>query len=272
MDPYRELGISKDASDEDIKKAYRRLAKETHPDTNPGDKEAEERFKRISEAYELLSDPQKRAAHDNPFRGFHPFNPFDMFRPDGMGGFSFSFGGGQRRPPPAHGSVAGDKINFDIRISPFDILLNKVITVNYDRRVACKECGGHGADLVECPDCRGMGFISQLIDAGHQKIRKDSQCNTCMGRGYTEKDKCPKCHNGLVIERSSEDIALGKVENGFILIPAKGHHGPFGGPPGSLVIGVHVWYPGQEAISEESKELLRKAEELIHKQGENREP
>jgi molecular chaperone DnaJ len=278
MDPYQVLGVPKEASADDIKKAYRKLAMETHPDTNPGDKEAEDRFKEINHAYEILSDPQKRAEHDNPssFRGFNsfaggPFDPFNMFRPDGMGGFSFNFGAAApHRPPPAHGVIPGDKINFAIRISPFDILLNKTITVRYDRKAMCKTCQGHGADLVQCSECHGMGFVRKKLEAGHQVRIEDRQCDKCMGRGYEEKDKCGDCTSGLVIERASQDITLGRVENGYILVPSKGHDGPFGGPSGSLVVEVHVWYPGQEAISDEARELLRQAEELIHKQGEHR--
>jgi molecular chaperone DnaJ len=278
MDPYQVLGVPKNASEDDIKTAYRKLAMDTHPDRNPGNKEAEDKFKEVSAAYEVLSDPQKRAAHDNPNPFHNPFGGpafgdlFNFFRAGpGQGGFSFSFGQSPHRPPPERGVIPGEKIHFAVRISPFDILLDKTITVKYDRKVRCKECDGRGADLIQCPECNGLGFTRTKIEAGHQVRIEERPCNKCSGRGYEEQNKCPQCNNGLVMERTSQEVTLGSVENGFILVPDKGHDGPYGGPAGSLIIDVHVWYPGQEVVSDEVKELLRKAEELIHKQGESSE-
>lgn len=262
MNPYEVLGVPQDASDDDIKKRYRELALQTHPDRNPGDKEAEDKFKEVSQAYEILSDPQKRAEYDNPnpFRGFNPFRatPF---------GFSFGFDR-QRRRPPGYGEVPGDKITHAISVSPFDILLGTTITLKYDRKVPCKECNGKGAELKDCPDCHGTGILSEMMEAGHQRILRESPCHACMGRGYMKENECQSCGgNGLVIDRVSEEVSLAKIDRGMIFLAGKGHYGPYQGPPGSLVLEIHVWYPGQEAISDEAREHIRQAAELISKQG-----
>jgi molecular chaperone DnaJ len=274
MDPYQVLGVSKSASEDDIKKAFRQLAIETHPDKNPGDKEAEDKFKEINAAYEILSNPQKRAAHDNPPRGFNPFEAFgDFFKANGVGGFSFSFGNDLRRPPPQHGAQEGEQIAHAIRISPFDILLNTVAKVNYQRKVHCPKCNGHGSDLVQCSTCKGAGFISEVFEAGRQKVRRDSPCPTCYGRGYEQTNKCGDCGGaGLVVTDATEDVPLGNVERGYVFMPGKGHYGPFEGPPGALVLEIHVWYPPQELITDEAKDHLKMAADLIKKAGETNDP
>lgn len=269
MDLYKVLGVSKDAGAEDIKKAYRKLALETHPDRNPGNKEAEERFKKIQEAYSILSDPQRRDRYDNP-GPFGGFNPFRDFFGQG-GGFSFSFGGQNRQPaePPKHGTQTGKQIVHAIRISPFDILLNNKVHLKYDRHIPCPDCKGHGADLKQCSNCGGLGFTSQVVEAGHQTIRRDSPCHVCAGRGYEQVDPCETCSgNGLVRGKEELDVELGNVDRGHVVVTGKGHHGPYEGPPGPLVIEVHVWYPSQGAIPEEARGHLRKAYEIILKEGE----
>ena len=269
-DPYNVLGLRHGASAEEVKKAYRRLALETHPDRNPGDKEAEEKFKEIKEAYEMISNPAARGPQ-SPFGGFDPFR--DFFKPGGPGapggpfGFSFNFGGrAQPAPPPPHGTQVGDRVTLAIRISPFDIMLNTTVAVKYDRRVHCPECKGYGSDLTQCSECQGSGIISQMIEAGHQRILKEDPCHICNGRGYEKSNSCDKCGGqGLTVTKASEDIQLGNVERGVIFIPDKGHYGPRQGPPGPLVIEVHLAFPKQDLISDEAKEHLRKAKELIMK-------
>jgi len=273
LDLYNVLGVPKNASTDDVKKAYRKLALETHPDRNPGDKGAEERFRNVTEAYETLSDPQRRAEYDNPnpFKGFNPFSGTgfeNIFRSAGSNfGFSFDFGGGGRREAPRHGSQEGEKITHSINISPFEILLSANAQLKYNKLVHCRVCDGHGADLVMCSECKGSGFISQVIDAGHQRVRRDSPCGKCMGRGFVKSNACNACGgNGLVTEEVVEMVPLSSVDNrGVIFIPGKGHCGPFKGPAGPLIIEVNVIYPPQDRIDDESRQLLRAAADKIYK-------
>jgi molecular chaperone DnaJ len=275
LDYYNILGIPRDATPDDIKKAYRRLALETHPDRNPGNPKAAERFKQVTEAYETLMDPQKRSEHDNPnpFRGFNPFagTGFENFfrtapNPGGGFGFSFDFGRSERREAPQHGTQEGEKVTHAINISPFDILLSTVAQLKYTRMVHCHTCGGRGSDLASCPSCNGAGFVSQVIEAGYQKIRKDSPCARCMGRGYVKDNSCSDCGgNGLVQEEVVEAVPLSNVDNrGIIFVPGKGHCGPFGGPAGPLILEVSVVYPPQDRISDETKNILREAASRIY--------
>lgn len=276
MDYYKILGVARDASPDDIKKAYRKLALETHPDRNPNDSKAAERFKQVTEAYEVLMDPQKRAEHDNPnpFRGFNPFagTGFEnIFRATGgPGGFGFNFNFGERqerREAPRHGTQEGEKISHSINISPFDILLSTVANLKYNRMVPCPTCNGHGSDLSLCTACDGLGFVSQIIEAGYQKIRQDSPCARCMGRGYIKENSCRACGgNGLIQQEVTEAVPLSNVDNrGIIFVPGKGHHGPFNGPPGPLILEVNVVYPPVNKIDEETKRLLREAASRVYK-------
>lgn len=263
-DPYSILGVSREASAEEVKKAYRKLALETHPDRNPGDKAAEEKFKEVKEAYELIINPSEQG--QSPFGGFDPFR--DFFRSGGGPfGFSFNFGRGQPAPPPPpHGTQVGDDITLAVKISPFDILLNTTIKVNYEKHTSCQKCGGYGSDLLQCSECQGSGIISETIEAGYQKVRKESPCHLCSGRGYEKKNSCDSCGgNGLEVTQASEEIQLGGVERGLIVLPEKGNHGPRQGPPGRLVIQIHLAFPKQENVSDEAKEYIRKAKELIVK-------
>ena len=268
-DPYNVLGLRHGASAEEVKKAYRQLALETHPDRNPGDKAAEEKFKEIKEAYENITNPPERGP--SPFGGFDPFR--DFFKagapgtPGGPFGFSFNFGGrAQPSPPPPHGTQAGDDITLAIRISPFDILLNTKVAVHYDKFVRCSSCDGYGSDLTQCSECQGTGIISQIIEAGHQKVLKEEACHICSGRGYEKTNSCSVCTGtGLETSKVTEEIQLGGVERGLVMLPGKGHHGPRQGPPGRLILQVHLAFPKQDIISDEARELLRKAKELIVK-------
>lgn len=261
MDPYQVLGVSKTASADEIKRAYKRLAKETHPDSETGD---EEKFKQISLAYETLSDPQKRARVDNPnpnpFGGFGPFAQFWQT----AGVFNFEV----KPRPPRYGEHRGDDIQYGMAVSPFQILLNRSISIEYDRKVRCSVCEGHGSDFEECVSCQGTGIVSETIEAGHQKHRKQYSCEHCLGRGYSQKNKCQACGgNGLATVKDSITFELGRTGSKGIVFGGSGHYGPFQGPPGDLIVQVRVVYPDQSFISDEARELLERAEEAIHNRG-----
>ena len=265
MDPYSILGVSRTAGDDEIKKAYRKLANETHPDRPEGDAD---KFKEVAAAYEILSDPRKRLELDNPnsFRGFNPFENF--FRTAGFD-MHFGFNAGPRQPPQ-HGSIQGSEIRQALRIDVFDILLNNSLILTYDRHEHCPECGGRGSDLMLCNECRGLGFVSQMFEAGHQKIRRDGPCQTCQGRCFVKQNSCSKCNgDGLVITPTEQLINLGQAVagGGHIVLPECGHYGPFQGPPGPLIIDTQIWFPTPDTVTPEARELLQQAAALIIAQG-----
>ena len=189
-DYYYFLGIPKDASAEDIKKAYRKLSLKYHPDKNPGDKSAEEKFKEVAEAYEVLSDEQKRArydqfGHDAPggFGGFSGgfSDPFDIFSSfGGFGGF-----GGQRGPRANRGSDLRVKVKLSLK----DIASGVEKKIKVNKFVACSHCRGTGADggtaYETCSTCKGSGVVTRVMNTILGQMQTQTTCSTCNGEGKT---------------------------------------------------------------------------------------
>jgi molecular chaperone DnaJ len=269
-DYYAILGVSRDASVDEIKSNYRNLAKETHPDLNPGDKEAELRFKQISEAYEVLSDPQRRMEYDNP-------NPFQTgfggfsFDPFGAGGFFSQFNFSMDRPPappiPPHGSQRGRNQEMEITVSPFDLLLEHKINFEFTRMVPCKVCNGHGSDLKHCPSCEGHGIKREIKVGGHQRVVKDYPCIECGQTGILKENACGACQGvGLVSEIGRVTLPLSsQCDKGTVIMGGGGHFGPYGGPPGDLILHLRIVFPGSETLNDEAKSKLREVYESIYK-------
>ena len=260
-DYYEVLGIPHNASVEDIKKFYRKLAIKYHPDKNPGDKAAEEKFKELGEAYEVLSDPQKRAAYDQyghaaftarggpasaaagqQWGGFH--DPFDIFREvfGGMGGSIFEdfFGGGRQRGGPQH----GDDLRYYMEITFEEAIYGVEKEILVDRLDACASChgtgGAPGAHRTQCPMCRGQGQVSQ-VHGGFLQVRKT--CPRCNGDGESVDKVCSQCRGqGLARVQSRIKVRLpAGIETGMQLRSAgHGNAGPRGGPHGDLYVVVHV--------------------------------
>jgi molecular chaperone DnaJ len=256
-DYYEVLGIQKNASKDDIKKAYRKLAIQYHPDKNPGNKEAEEKFKEASEAYEVLSDDQKRPAYDQfghagvegmgggqdfsqTFRGFE-----DIFSGDFSSIFDTIFGGGGRRSSGGgQGGVRqGANLRYDTEISFKEAVFGTKVEIQYPRNESCPTCKGSGAasgtGKKVCPVCQGSGQVRH--SQGFFSLA--STCHNCGGEGYIIENPCKDCGgSGTRKKRQKIMVTIPPgVENGRrVLISRQGDAGPNGGPPGDLYVFIRV--------------------------------
>jgi molecular chaperone DnaJ len=257
-DYYEVLGVSKTATKEEIKKAYRKLAIENHPDKNPGDKAAEERFKEATEAYEVLSDDTKRKNYDNyGFAGVDNSQGFggaayrdfsDLF----SGGFGsifedlFGFGGGSTYSRArSQGNVqTGQSIRVNIEVDLQDIMGDCKKEMTYNHQVPCEACHGTGSSkgtssTKTCPTCGGAGQIRQ--SSGFFSMSRT--CPTCGGRGTVISDPCPICRGTGTVKKSQTlkiKIPAG-IENGAdIIIPQMGNAGQNNATPGDLYVRVNI--------------------------------
>jgi molecular chaperone DnaJ len=253
-DYYEVLGVQKNATKDEIKKAYRKLAVQFHPDKNPGDKQAEEKFKEATEAYEILADDQKKAAYDqfghagvegmgqshdwNNFRGFE-----DIFGDGGLGSiFESFFGGGFRRGGSA-GVRQGANLRYDIEIPFKDAVYGTKVEIQYSHNETCETCKGSGsadgASKKTCPTCRGSGQIRQ----SHGFFSVAQTCHTCHGEGYIIETPCKDC-GGTGTQKKRQKIMVtipAGTENGKrLVIPRQGDAGPNGGQAGDLYVFIRV--------------------------------
>ena len=265
-DYYEVLGVSKTATDAEIKKAYRKLAMKYHPDYNPGDKDAEEKFKEVNEANEVLSDPKKRQLYDQyGFAGVDPSyaaqngggaGGFSGFGGDGVdlgdifgdifgGGFG-GFGGSARQANP-NAPRKGQDIRVRITLS-FDEAVHgckKNITIT--RQQECTECHGSGcaagSSPETCPDCGGRGFVIRQQRTPFGVMQSQGPCQKCRGTGKIIHQPCPDCHgSGRIRKRRTIQVNIpAGIDNGqTISLRGQGHAGSNGGPSGDLLITVMV--------------------------------
>jgi molecular chaperone DnaJ len=264
-DYYAALGVSSDASDKDIQRAYRKLAKQYHPDANAGDAAAEERFKDVSAAHDVLGDADKRKEYDQVREmvasgggpggpgGFGP-GGFEgaQFRFDDDGGglgdlFGNLFGGGGRRGRARGqgpvGPVRGEDLETELHLDFLDAVHGITTTVNLTSDAPCSVCGGTGAEPGTfpdvCPTCSGSGAVA--VDQGPFSFSQ--VCPTCGGRGQIITHKCKKCRSTGVERRRREvkvRIPAGVKDGQRIRVKGRGGAGRSGGPPGDLYVIVHV--------------------------------
>lgn len=253
MDLYLVLGVQREASDVDIKRAYRRLARRWHPDINPGDREAAVRFRQVLEAYETLIDPDRRRRYDQGDQP--PLSP----SPSSFGftGFDFSaavhaertttFGDlfeeiFVRRVDPRVAPERGADLHASVKVSFEEAWRGTERTVALTRHHACQDCAGSGFHRVAetaCMSCEGSGTVRSV--RGHMVFTKN--CPRCAGTGILRQERCQACHGqGVVARTDSVTVPVpGGVDSGARLrVPGKGHAGVRGGPPGDLHLDVQV--------------------------------
>lgn len=259
-DYYEVLGISKGASDEEIKKAYRKLAKKYHPDLNPGDKEAEAKFKEVNEAYGILSDAEKKAKYDqfghagvDPNFGAGGFSGgFDMgdidlgdiFGSFFGGGFGGGFGGQQQR---ANAPQRGESLRANLTVTFEEAAFGCEKGLDLTRTEACDACHGSGCEpgttAETCPDCRGAGVVRIQRGAGGFAFSTTAPCSKCRGTGKIIHTPCKVCGgNGSVRKkkRISVTIPAGIDDGQAVSLRGQGNAGKNGGPAGDLIVGVHI--------------------------------
>jgi molecular chaperone DnaJ len=269
QDHYGTLGVTKDAGEDELRKAYRRLARKYHPDLNPGDKSAEERFKKVQEAYDVLSDPKKRQMYDQvgfysdsgfPAGGGQPgggmgFGGFDFSefvnrgggaRPEAPGGFSGSFRDlfsqffGQQQTHQA-APEPGTDLEYALNIDFWQSIKGTQVRLTINRQETCATCGGTGSaggTTVTCPECNGTGNVNQMAGA----MRFSLTCPKCGGSGKL-RNICPACHgDGRLTKPETVEVRIpaGAQSGSRLRVAGKGNAGTQGSPAGDLYITVRV--------------------------------
>jgi len=259
-DLYEVLGLQKGASDDEIKKAYRKLAKKYQPDLNPGDKEAEQKMKEVNGAYEVLSDADKKARYDQygfagidpnyagsgagGFGGFQDFDLGDIFGSMFGGGFGGGFGGQQTRQ---NGPRKGENLRVNLQLTFEEAVFGCEKSVSITRNEACKDCGGSGAKAgttpETCPVCRGRGQVQSTQRTPFGVFSTNAPCQNCHGTGKIIKEPCQTC-KGEGKNRKTRTIQV-KIPAGIddgqtISLRGEGNGGSNGGPAGDLYVTVYV--------------------------------
>ena len=255
-DYYEVLGVQKGASADEIKKAFRQMAKKYHPDMNPGDKEAEAKFKEVNEAYEVLSDDQKRAQYDQ-----FGHAAFDQTAGGGYGGYSSggfggfggfddilsSFFGGGGRTARRNGPEPGADLRYDLTISFEEAAFGAKKEFTIQRSENCEACGGSGAkegtSRKTCPTCGGSGQVRTMQNTVLGSFAQVTTCQQCHGEGTIIEEPCPSCKGRGRVNRTRSitvKIPAGIDDEQTISLNGQGEPGRRGGPQGDLYVVVHV--------------------------------
>jgi len=261
-DYYEVLGVSRNTDQDSVKKAYRKLAMKYHPDRNPDDKEAEEKFKEVGEAYSVLTDQNKRAQYDRfghvgpqgaggfgsfSFNG-QGFDPFDLFKSvfgDFGGGFgSFGedlFGRSMRGRRRAANRGSDLSINLKLTLEEIAEGVDKKIKIKY--QALCKSCNGTGSRdgrTQTCPRCHGTGEVRQMTESIFGRVVNVASCSACNGEGQVISSPCPVC-SGSGLQRDEKIVAIhvpaGVSDGNYIRMRGEGNHGRHGGPGGDILVG-----------------------------------
>ncbi len=276
-DYYKTLGVSREADADEIRKAYRKLARKHHPDLNPGDKAAEDRFKQVQEAYDILSEPKKKTMYDQygfysengmpqggapggargggPNMGFGGFDFSDQFQAGGAGAgrntraessnfqdiFSQWFGGGKAADASAAPPEKGADLEYGLSIDFWQAIKGTQVRLNISRQETCATCNGSGsrpgANAV-CPECNGSGSVTQTAGA----MKFSLTCPRCDGTGRL-KNKCTTCHgDGLISKSETVEVRIppGAQQGSRLRVAGKGNAGTHGAPSGDLYITIRV--------------------------------
>ncbi|MDR2868009.1 MAG: DnaJ domain-containing protein, partial [Bacteroidales bacterium] len=260
-DYYEVLGVAKTATADEIKKAYRKKAMELHPDRNPGNKEAEEQFKEAAEAYDVLSNADKKARYDQfghagmggaASGGMNMDDIFsnlgdlfgDLFSGGHFGGFSGGFGGGGNHRPQKR-VRQGSNIRVKVKMTLEEIAANTEKKLKIQKYVACTHCGGTGAKskdgITTCSTCRGSGQVTHQQRSMFGVFQQTVVCDACQGSGETIKDPCPHC-SGHGIVKGEEVVAVtipaGVAQDMQLNMRGKGNAAPNGGVNGDLIVAI----------------------------------
>jgi molecular chaperone DnaJ len=268
-DYYEVLGVGRDADEASIKKSFRRLARELHPDVNAHDPEAEEKFKEAAEAYEVLSDAERRRTYDAyghdglKTGGFAPnFEGFgsisDLFSAFfGQGGFDSAFGGTRVRG----GAVQGGDVALAAAIDLVEAARGTTVAVSYDATTTCETCHGNGAEpgtpIVTCPKCRGAGQIQAVQRTRFGQMVRTALCDQCGGDGRVAEQPCHTCDGrGMTVAQRRVEVTVpaGIADGQRIRVTGRGHAGERGGPPGDLYVVVRL---------REDERFLRDGDDLV---------
>ena len=270
-DLYDLLGVSRDASEAEIKKAFRRVARELHPDVNRHDPQAEEKFKQAAEAYEVLSDAQRRATYDRygheglrsggyapNFDGFASVaDIFDAFF-GGGGAFGDVFGAGRAG---GGGAIQGGDVAVAAEIELAQAASGTTVEVAYDAVSRCEHCRGNGAEpgtpIETCERCSGSGQLRAVSRTPFGQVVRAAPCDVCHGEGRVARQPCRECRGrGRKVERAkvSVDVPAGIADGQRIRITSRGHEGERGGPPGDLYVQIRV---------REDQRFIRDGDDLV---------
>ena len=267
-DCYEVLGVGRDADDAELKKSFRKLARELHPDVNNHDPDAEEKFKEAAEAYEILSDPERRQVYDRyghdglrrggqspNFEGFGSISDlFEAFFGGGGGGGFGGFGGGM-------GPRSGGDVQVAVEIDLEQAVAGTPVDVRYEVVDRCERCHGNGAEpgtpIKTCDRCNGNGVLQAVSRTPFGQIARTVSCDVCGGDGKVAEKRCTRCDGRgreVLTHTVSVDIPAGISEGQRIRVSGRGHAGDAGGPPGDLF--VHVSIKAHERFLRDGNDLV----------------